>query len=279
MIKKAHRYCLACLAAFIAIYALGYLAVEKKRQGLMLHYASPQSLISGSLGQWVAGEFKGVLADYLLLEAGSFIGSNQKDRADDWQNIYLTLRQALVLDPFFKQSYIYAQGNLPWEAGMVTETIELLSIAQNHRFWDWMPGYYAGFNYYYFLNDFASAADRFLEAAKVKDSPVLLPILGGRLAMKGRNTEAGIALLQSMVDNQELEGERLEEIQWRIAALKGVVMLEKAIGRHREAFDANPDNLNQLVEKGFLQELPENPYNEAYQYNAQTGRVAFDKVK
>lgn len=270
---------LVCLLSFMAAYVIGHTAVEKKRQHLLIRYKAPEGLLMSGLAPWVVGEYKGLLADYLLLEAGSFIGSNQKGSRDDWRHVYRVLKQSLALDPYFMQSYLYAQGNLPWEARMVQETIELLDIAALHRNWDWRPGYFAGFDYYYFLNDFAKAGERFLKTAQVPHAPVLLAVLGGRMSMKGDKTETAIALLQSMLNNPQLEDASVQEIQWRIEALKGVMALDKAIGQYQRTFHSYPAALTDLVEEDIIPSLPHNPYGESFIYNPQTGRVAFDKIR
>ncbi len=247
------------------------------RKGLVFRFAAPKASLPVEFVKILAGEFKGVMADYLVLEAGSFIGSNQEPTEREWENIRRTFQYALELDPYFMQAYIYAQGNLPWDAGMYQETIDLLAISKKHRTWDWYPGYYMGFDYYYFLADYAKASEEFLEAARVDHAPLLLSILGARLALKGKRTETAIALLKTMLGDRELDENSAREIRMRMEALQGVLTIEKSIQEYERRFGSRPENLDELVSSGVLSKLPENPYGGPYFYDNITGEVAFDK--
>jgi len=266
-----------CFLAFF--YAVSSLAVKESRKELGVNYSLSISPLPAELVKIFAGEFKGLAADYLLLEIGSFIGSNQKISSKDWRKIALAFEQALQLDPYFMQTYIYVQGNLPWGANMPKEAIKLLDISGKHRTWDWRPGHYMGFDYYYFLNDYSMASERLLEAARIEGAPVLLALLGGRFALKSKRTEAAIVLLQSMLEDPELDEETEREIMQRLAALRGVLLLQDAIKNYKSAYNAYPPSLEALIEQGIIFKLPQNPYADTYLYNPDDGQVFFDKIK
>ena len=166
-------FALILIAAIIgccALNAFSHKAIREDRRGILYSFESPASKMDTDLLKLFAGEFRGLVSDYLLLEVGSFLGSNQAADRQDWQNIYTMLKQALALDPYFQQTYIYAQGQLPWQGKMPLETIELLEISREHRPWDWYPGQYIAFNHYYFFDDYAKASEAFLRAAKIKNA-------------------------------------------------------------------------------------------------------------
>lgn len=263
----------------VILLIFGELQIERTRQPLMTTYTAPKSGFPVEMRQIMAGEFKGLTADYLLLEIGSFIGSNIKGTRQDWQNIYFALKHALALDPYFQQTYLYAQGNLPWDAKMYEETNELLDISRRHRPWDWRPGFYMGFNYYYFLSDYAKASDIFLKTAKIKNSPALIPILGARFAHKAQHSETAVALLEGMLTDPGLDDFKRTEIQKRIQALRGSLILEKALARHKQTFGDYPSRLETLVDRQLITSMPVNPYGTNYRFDQETGRVFFDRVR
>jgi tetratricopeptide (TPR) repeat protein len=268
------------IGVFLCLHVLGYSSVQQLRKDMTFRFDSPNSHIPAELIRMLSGEFKGIMADYLLLEVGSFVGSGQRGTPEDWRNVHLALKQSMALDPYFQQTYIYAQGTLTWDAQLYDETNELLAISRKHRPWDWRPGYFMGFNYYYFLNDYAKAAEAFLETSKVENAPLLAAVLGARLAVKGNRTAAAIALLEdSLANNPDLDGDSRKEIENRLAALKGIVELEKALVQYQQKFNGQPDTLEKLVETQCLNKMPINPYGDSYLYDAQTGTVTFDKVK
>lgn len=253
--------------------------VVKLRRSVGIAFKSPQAMISPDMIQVIAGEFNGVLADYMLLEVGSFIGSNMIATASDYQNIYHALKQSLVLDPYFQQTYLFIQGILPWKAHMVDEAIDLLKISRDHRPWDWRPGNYIGFDYYYFKNDFAKASDAFLETAKIKNAPLLIAILGSRFAIKGQRTEAAMEMLKQMLKDEALVESDHREVEQRLAALSGVLLLEKAVEHYRTQTNSYPCDLQLLVKERLITAMPHNPYADKFYYDPQTGRVTFDQVK
>ena len=249
------------------------------RAPVTIRFESPQAKVPDDLLLILAGEFKGLWADYMLLEVGSFAGSGAKASQNDYQNLYHTLKQSLILDPYFQQTYLIAQGILPWKFNMVRESMQLLDIARLHRFWDWRPAYYMGFDYYFFLNDYAEASKLFLEAAKVEGAPVLLAVLGGRFAVRGERTEAAIFVLKQMLEDQSLKGNDRLELEDRLTALEGVWLLERAVERYRQQTDTYPPDLEALISHGIIRSIPRNPYVDHYYYDPQTGRVAFDSTK
>lgn len=265
------------LLTALVVFGLARQFVERSRQGLVATYPPPESRLPVAVVKALAGEFKGVVAEYLLLEIGSFLGGKQEVTPAQMGNIAKTFGYCMELDPYFQQSYVFAQGHLPWE-GLVGEANALLEISRKKRTWDFRPGYYKGFNNYYFLNDFESASQEFLRASKIENSPVLLAVLGARFAAKSGRAEAAIALLTEQLQRTEEEYRRVE-LKNRIAALKGVMILEEAVARYRRTYIFNPYALEALILGGILSELPENPYGGTYFYNPVDGTVAFDQVE
>jgi len=235
----------------------------------------------------LAGEFSGILADKIILDATAFLGGRRIDfTAEDWKHIFLSLQQSLTLDPYFQQTYMIAQGYLPWDANMPRKANQLLDISRKSRPYDWRPGYYMGFNSYYFLNDYTKAGKIFLETAKIPGAPVLLAVLGARLSAEGNQGEAAITLLLTILNEVREEPaledrdriHRIKEITDRIKALKGVILLEKAAKHYRDIFGHFPLTLQKLVERGIMQHLPENPYGDQYSINPLSGKVSFDNL-
>ena len=70
-----------CLLVFF--YTLGQLAIKESRKDLGVNYSLCIGPLPGDLVRIFAGEFKGLVADYLLLELGSFMGSDQEISSKD----------------------------------------------------------------------------------------------------------------------------------------------------------------------------------------------------
>ena len=229
-------------------------------------------MVSPTLLEIAAGEFKGLLADYLLLKGSTFLGGRFETTESDWEAVHILFRQSLALDPYCFQTCYYIQAFLPWKGGMAREAIELLEISRKHRSWDWNPGYFIGFDYFYFLDDNLSASKYLMEASRLPRAPSLLYLLGSRLAQKGGQTETAIVFLKSMYDKSDDEQTR-EIIAQRIEALAGVFILEKGISQFTLRFGHPPKNLQELVHTEILEELPKNPYKMPYTY--ENGQIGF----
>ncbi len=226
----------------------------------------------------LAGEFKGIMADYFLLEAATVIGAQNKLNAEDWKAISRLFKQSMALDPYFKQTYSLIQATLPWEAKMPERAIELLKISSQHRSWDWQPDFYIGFDYFYHLKDNLNGSKYLMEASKKPGGSPFLGLLGARLSQKGGQTKAGIVFLRTMYENEENEDTK-KQIKQRMDALKGVLILEKAIEKFTLRFDRSPQKLDELITAGILSAIPENPYSDTYFYDHKTGIIAYDTVR
>ena len=235
----------------------------------------------------IAGEFKGLMADYLTMEAGAQLGTEMVRTPEgglrvvkkqyDWPSIHRLFVASQTLDPSFAQTYIVAQGWLPWNPpGMVAETQAILQIAAKNRPWDWQPTRAMGFNAYYFLKQPGEAGKLFLEAAKTPDSPPFLPILGARLAQKGGETETAIVIMKSMLADKNPEEPGYADMVDRLHALEGVLVIEQAASSYEKTLGRKPSSLAELTASGMLAALPPNPYNLDYCMDT-AGTIYFDK--
>jgi len=235
----------------------------------------------------LAGEFKGLMADYLTLEVGAQMGTQLARKPDgsfqvvkkeyDWPSIHRIFVASQTLDPSFAQTFIVAQGWLPWEpVNMVAETQEILKTAARHRPWDWQPTHFMGFNTYYFLQQQGEAGKLFLEAAQRPNAPDFLPILGARLAQKGGETATAIVIMKSMLADKDSEEPGYADMLDRLHALEGVLVIEEAIKQYEQVVGNKPATLAELIRPDILPALPPNPYNLDYCMDAE-GVIYFDK--
>ncbi|OGQ98910.1 MAG: hypothetical protein A2505_03220 [Deltaproteobacteria bacterium RIFOXYD12_FULL_55_16] len=272
-----------------SFYATSYSALLQQRSEVSLTSSS-------SSGIWnlppvallaLAGEFKGLMADYLTLEVGAQLGTELvRNPAGgfrvvrkhyDWPGIHRLFVASQTLDPSFAQTYIVAQGWLPWKpADMVAKTQEILKIATKNRDWDWQPAHAMGFNAYYFLKQPGEAGKIFLEAAKTPNAPPFLTILGARLAQKGGETEAAIIIMKSMLADKNSEEPGYTDMIERLLALEGVLVIEQAANSYEKARGRKPSSLTELTASGLLAALPPNPYNLDYCLDT-AGVIYFDK--
>ena len=260
----------------LAGYSIGNSTVLTYRQDLPPENQRAEALmVSPTFLKVISGEFSGLWADYLLLKASIFLGGYYESTPEDWEVIYLLFKQSLTLDPYFFQTCYYTQAFLAWRETMHKKAIDLLEISRKHRDWDWEPGFYIGFDYFYFLKDNRKAAGYMREAAKLPGAPPIVATLGARLAQAAGETETAIAILHIMYDRAKDEDVK-RILEQRMKAHVGIMTLERSIALYEKRYGKRPPSLKELTDEGIVDQLPENPFGDRYFYNANTGALSFD---
>jgi len=208
-------------------------------------------------------EFDGVVADFLFLKTmtviGQKIGQDVNPSQQEWTMVHTLLDNITELDPRFWDPYLFGQMMLAWQAGMIDKADNLLIKAAKHRPHDFRPYYFLGFNHFYFKKEFALASE-YLQKASVKpDSPSYLKGLAARLSLYGNRTEVGIAFLRQMLAGTHDPNLR-HYLEKRLTALERIDALEKKVQLYKDRFGNLPKSLDDLVAKGLLERIPEDPY-------------------
>ncbi|MEJ2157504.1 MAG: hypothetical protein P8X96_19410, partial [Desulfobacteraceae bacterium] len=185
------------------------------------------------------------------------------------------LKQSIELDPLFFHTAYYTQGFMAWREGFQQEAIDILKIHSDHRYWYWEPKFYLGFDYFYYLKDNDKGAYYLREAAKLEGAPPIVSLLAARLLQRSGQTLTAIAFLKSMLENAKDEEIR-ENLAQRLQAHLGVYQLEKARDAYRNMTGGLPMSLDELVDKGFIDQIPENTMADTFYYDSQTGEISFD---
>jgi hypothetical protein len=206
--------------------------------------------------------YQGVFSDYLFLKTLTFYGERQLQKqplsADDWHYLATSLDVVTDLDPYFFDPYIFTEGIFAWE-GRVEEANRLLEKGRRHRGSDWRIPYFIGFNHFYFLQDYQKGGEFIMEAARLPGSPKFLPTLGARLTYYGGKSETAILFLKGMLAETEDPSFRTS-LEKRLIALERAADLEKMIVRFKNDQGRPPDRLGELVDGGYIDVLPEDPY-------------------
>lgn len=260
---------------FFVFYLLSYLSfqnirIDSKNKG----YKSNSFNIPPLALKIIAGEFKGLFADYALIEAASIVGQAEKITEDQWDTIEHLYKQTIALDPYFEQSCYLIQGTLPWLAKRYEPTFALLNECKNHRYWDWHPGFFIGFDYFFFLKDNNKASEYLMGASTVYNAPPPLVTFAARLAQESGNNKTAIAFIELMLP-KENDPDKRELLLKRLETHKAVDSIETAIQAYRQKVGRNPETLNALVEEGYMTNLPSNPNEKPFIYKSDDGSLRF----
>lgn len=273
------RVCLLLLAVALLII-LGFSTDKVKgfREELPPELVRAEALmVDPALLKSVSGEFKGLLADYLLLKVAVFLGGDEKATSTDWESLYLLLKQAMALDPYFYQNTYLIQGNLVWKKDMAGKAIELLKMQSEYRYWDWEPDWFIGFNYLHFFHDNSKALHHLEKASKIPGAAPIAGLIAARIARGQGNTLTAISMLKTMAEATNKEDFK-KILEKRLEAYIGQYKIEQGIERYRSRFGRRPAVLIELVSRGILEALPKTPSGKDYQYNPESGEVFFDQT-
>jgi len=226
-------------------------------------------VLPGPLLRLIAGEFRGLAADIYFLKGLVTFGRTLEQRVEDaekeqvWQQVFALLDAATDLDPYFFDPYYFANASLSRNPAMVPKINTMLEKGLYLRDWDWMLPFYLGFNHFYYLQDNVKASEYLMLGAQRPNAMPLLTTLAARLAYKGNRTENAIGFLRGILSKTEDEKTR-ELYQTRLEALEKIFYLERAVAYHLEQFGDEPKDLQALVRRGVIPEIPADPYGGSF---------------
>jgi len=267
-------FLLTCLLVF-PLYLFLHQAAWSSR-GEVRRTTEAGYVIPSQFSRILAVGYKGLLSDFLFLKTTTFCGErlmHQQELSEEDIGYFVASIDVITdLDPFFFDPYLLAEGVLTWETGRFNEANQLLEKGRRYRSFDWRIPYFIGFNYFYFLKDNSKGADYIMEAARLPGSPDFLPTLASRLAYYAEKTETGVLFLRGVLAQTRNPSLR-QSLEKRLTALERASLLEGLVGKFREAHGRLPHRLAELIEAGYLDNLPEDPYGGRWVMHQTTGRV------
>lgn len=212
----------------------------------------------------------------VLMYYGGLLGKAQAGHLlaapPDLPGMSRILHGAVQLDPYNMDAYYFAQGFLTWDAHQFKIANDLLEYGMQYRTWDWYLPFFAGFNYAYFLKDYAKAA-HFYQLAGTLSGQDLYKSLAGRYLQASGRTDLAITYLCAM-EKQEPNQVLKKSYLTRLQAFREVRRIEQA----RDRFTADhqgrtPSDLAQLEQADYLSPAPVDPYGGRF-YLQPDGTVA-----
>jgi hypothetical protein len=197
----------------------------------------------------------------VLFYYGTIVGKFQENVIirPEHANMYRTLQTATQLDPYNMDAYYFAQAAFTWELNRVAEVNALLEHGIKYRTWDPWMFFYLGFNNAYFLKDYGKAAGYLHRAGELAPENALFSRLAARYYYESDQTELGLTFLETMIAEAKDRAVK-QTYTVRRDALVAVLTLEKAQTAFTAKTGRQPDSLQELVQAGFLQQIPDDPY-------------------
>ncbi|MDD2321497.1 MAG: hypothetical protein PHO83_15745 [Geobacteraceae bacterium] len=208
----------------------------------------------------------------VLFYFGELFGINRERVAvtPEYFNMYRTLENAVLLDPYNTDAYYFSQAAFTWELGRVREVNSMLKHGMKYRTWDYQLPFFVGFNSAFFLNDYQAAAEYMKRAAELSGNP-LFTNLAARYFYEAGKTDFGIAFLETMAKSaHDRKLKRIYEV--RIEALRAERFLAGAVDRFEKERGRMPESLRELVTSNLIEKIPLDPYGGRF-YLDRSGKV------
>jgi hypothetical protein len=211
-----------------------------------------------------------VVKVYFYFGTLSQVFSDNIIHRSEYLNMFRTLLTALHLDPYNEDAYYFSQAAFTWELGRIEEVNDLLKMSLKYRTWDEQVPFFLGFNYAYFLCDYAQAATYMQRAAQISGNP-LYTKLAARYFYESNQTTFGLAFLNNMIAQSKDKSVR-ETFVLRRNALLAIDLLEKGVRTFRTRYLRQPVQINELVRSGIIKQIPLDPYGGHF-YLDERGKV------
>ncbi len=218
--------------------------------------------------------FDEVAADILYVKAiGYFGGHYLSDKEYQW--FYHILNITTTLSPTFKDPYEFGAIVLALEVGEVENSNRLLKkgIKHNPRYWR-LP-FYLGFNYFFHLGDYQTAAYYMECASSLPGAPAYLPSFASRLYAEAGNPEYAIEFLTQIYNQTENKIMR-KEIEIKIKELvieRDLNLLDEVVKRYTQVYNRKPLNLKELIKSNLIEYMPKEPFGGHYYIDKEAGLV------
>lgn len=236
---------------------------------------------SGTALDRLSLSYDALMADAYWIRALQHYGGTRLSKRSDkrYDLLYPLLDITTSLDPRFVIAYrfgaIFLAEGYPDGPGRPDRAVALLQKGMRAQPEKWQYPYDAGFIYYWWLEDFRSAAEWFDRASRVTGAPWWLKALTATTLAQGGNRGSSRLLWQQMLataDNDWLK----QTAQLRLAQLTALDHLDQLaamVAQYRSKGGQVPDSWDALVRAGFLSRWPVDPGGVPYHLDARTGVV------
>lgn len=204
------------------------------------------------------------IANYYWLLCVQYMG-DQALRRGDYAKLHPIADFVTDLDP--EHGYAYQTAGITLSAaGRIDESTRILmkGIERGPNWWSYP--FYVSFNYFFYLNDYETAAHWAEQAARRPGASTNISHLALSLKAKAHQPDDAILLLEELRSrtSDEVTARALDE-QYKLAVLqRDFAALDAAVGRFRELNGHAPERVADLVTAGLLASVPEEPFGGEY---------------
>lgn len=229
----------------------------------------------GDLAKPAVLGFQSLGADLLWLQVLQVLGGREVS-GQDYAWAYQALDVITTLDPHYVYAYDAGGLMLAEQAGQVAWSNQLLKKGLHANPEAWRLAFQLGFNYFFHLHDYRTAADYMAMAATLPGRPAYVPELAARLYGEAQHPELAITFLTMMRQGvTDTATAALLERRYQEALIeRDLLVLDHAVQQYQKSYGRYPLTLEVLVQEHLLPQIPVEPVGGQYLLDATTGQVS-----
>jgi hypothetical protein len=236
--------------------------MSEQQEELMLRSASTIKRLS--LG------YDSLLADIYWTRAVQYYGTYAGIPGSSFKLLWPLLDITTTLDPKLIPAYrfgaVFLSEPPPVGAGNPERAIELMKrgIVENPQ--DWQMNSSLAFLYYWYMKDYQSSYEAYLQGSKNPAAPGWVGIMAARMASKADAIDTSKMIWSNIYNsttNESLKKSAFEHLAG-LQALQDTKILDKMSEKYREVYGHYPTSIEALVEAGILRAVPNDPSGVPY---------------
>lgn len=199
----------------------------------------------------------------------AIIAAPEKMAADDF-HIQARLQQdAAWFNPSHEDNYYVAAAILPWYNELDAAQAVLQRASDARRF-DFQPPFYYAFNLYHFKRDPAAAAEVLVKAAphiRSENNRITMENLAIVWTERGYEPSRALRIVEASAASARSGGFK-SYLLLRAKRLRGLLALQAAAEKFKRERQRPLRDINELVQAGFIDSLPQDPFGFGYGLDA-----------
>ncbi len=214
-------------------------------------------------------------ADLLWLQTLQVLGK-RVNSPEEYSWLYHAFDVVTMLDPQYAYAYWVSGVVLTELAGRPDLSNKLLVRGLDAVPDNWLVPYLLAYNHYFHLEDVPHAIEYAKIAAQVPGSPPWLVNMVTQMSAQGGNPEFALRFLMQM-RQQQSDPRIRESLEYHIKEVmieRDIRQLEAAAARFYDEQHRYPARLGELVTRGYVATLPEEPFGGTYLLEPDTGRIS-----
>jgi tetratricopeptide (TPR) repeat protein len=272
---RASFFLIASVLVVFFLAALLHFNLYKNYRSQSSFISSMLYLPSGKYLKPVSFGYDTLLADFIYLWSIQYFGDpGFHPRMEYLKHTYDVITE---LDPQFIDAYQTGALFMFYEGRNPMAGLALLEQGMRNNPTEWILAMEAGFYCQMNLKRFDLAANYFEKATKIPGTVAFAKRALASMKFKMGDRASSLALWSEIYETSDSRSIKQTAYQHvhDLRVLIDIDSIRKAIREFQEDFGHPPLNLDQLVSKRLLKQIPVDPEGNAYSYNPRTGHVNY----